>query len=569
MWLMRVQNKRKIIPWMLFALSVTVLTGILPAVRIFLFGYAVQQVISGVNVDQLLMLMAWFAAATIGEKVMDSLYGVALEGLRIHIGRSAKELYVDRYNEVPYQQLLNRSFSESAEKAANGLDRGHRILTLGLDVLSAGIMLISLGTALWFVTKIGCLVMIVTFAFVVFKQYKLGRQMFNVENQLSGQRIRENYYRSTIMDVHLGKERKLFGYSPYIVNLWRNTFTEISKTNQTFLLTSQKTTGVMQIGQLLLISVAYMVSILTASSSIGGLIIAFQLIDELLGKANAFVLELRLFTSELLVSSNLTRFLSAEAVNKTEDSTKEAGREVALNGVSFTYPNSDRPVITDVNMHFRTGELIGLVGENGAGKTTLCNIMCGLLEPTEGEVWMDGEHSTPADRLRAISVAYADFSRFPLNVQQNIGLNHEWNDAAQLLVQDIIHRSGDKRLGAGYSDGTELSGGQWQRVAVARAMANTKNILVLDEPTAAMDPVMEEVVVRSIKQFVTQGKAALLIAHRVSTVMHCDKVYVMADGQIVQEGNPLRLLEEDGVFREMYGAQVALLRKQGSVASVG
>ncbi|MCW3795137.1 ABC transporter ATP-binding protein/permease [Paenibacillus sp. LS1] len=569
MWLMRVQNKRKIIPWMLFALSVTVLTGILPAVRIFLFGYAVQQVISGVNVDQLLMLMAWFAAATIGEKVMDSLYGVALEGLRIHIGRSAKELYVDRYNEVPYQQLLNRSFSESAEKAANGLDRGHRILTLGLDVLSAGIMLISLGTALWFVTKIGCLVMIVTFAFVVFKQYKLGRQMFNVENQLSGQRIRENYYRSTIMDVHLGKERKLFGYSPYIVNLWRNTFTEISKTNQTFLLTSQKTTGVMQIGQLLLISVAYMVSILTASSSIGGLIIAFQLIDELLGKANAFVLELRLFTSELLVSSNLTRFLSAEAVIKTEDSTKEAGREVALNGVSFTYPNSDRPVITDVNMHFRTGELIGLVGENGAGKTTLCNIMCGLLEPTEGEVWMDGEHSTPADRLRAISVAYADFSRFPLNVQQNIGLNHEWNDAAQLLVQDIIHRSGDKRLGAGYSDGTELSGGQWQRVAVARAMANTKNILVLDEPTAAMDPVMEEVVVRSIKQFVTQGKAALLIAHRVSTVMHCDKVYVMADGQIVQEGNPLRLLEEDGVFREMYGAQVALLRKQGSVASVG
>jgi len=569
MWLIRVKNKRKIIPWFLFALSVTFLTGILPALRIFLFGYAVQQVISGVNVEQMIMLMAWFAAATIGEKVMDSLYGVALEGLRIHIGRSAKDLYVDRYNEVPYQKLLNPSFSESAEKAADGLDRGHRILTLGLDVLSAGVMLISLGTALWFVTKIGCVVMIVTFAFVVFKQYKLGRQMFNVENQLSGQRIRENYYRSTIMDVQLGKERKLFGYSPYIVNLWRNTFTEISKTNQSFLLTSQKTTGLMQIGQLLLISVAYMVSILTASSSIGGLIIAFQLIDELLGKANAFVLELRLFTSELLVASNLTRFLSTDVPDNAEASSQEANREIILSGVSFTYPNSDKPVLTDVSMHFRTGELVGLVGENGAGKTTLCNIICGLLEPEEGEVWVDGEPSLSTSRLQSVAVAYADFARFPLTAQQNIGLHRDWSDTAQLLVQDIIEQSGDKRLGAGYSDGTELSGGQWQRVAVARAMANTRTMLVLDEPTAAMDPMMEESVVRSIKQFVAQGKATLLIAHRVSTVMHCDKVYVMANGQIVQEGAPLQLLEEDGVFREMYGAQVALLRKQGSVASVG
>lgn len=569
MWLTKVKNKRRLLPWIVFALSVTLFKGILPAVRIFLFGYAVQQVISGVDLDRMFLLMAWFAAATIGEKVMDSLYGIALEGLRVHLGRAAKELYIDQYNKVPYQKLLDASFSESAEKAANSLDRGHRVLTLALDVLSAAVTLISLGTALWFVTKIGCLVMMITFAFVVFKQYKLGRQMFNVENQLSGQRIRENYYRSTVMDFQLGKERKLFGYSPYIVNLWRNTFADISKTNQSFLLTSQKTSGLMQIGQLLLISVAYMVSILTASSSIGGLIIAFQLIDELLGKANAFVLELRMFTSELLAASNLSRFLATDSADQVETPAKEADKEIELNGVGFSYPTSSKPVLSDVTMHFHTGELVGLVGENGAGKTTLCNLICGLLEPAEGEIWVDGKPSLHTDRLRAVSVAYADFARFPLSVQQNVGLHREWDEAAQQLVQDITERSGGKRLGAGYTDGTELSGGQWQRVAVARAMANTRTMLILDEPTAAMDPVMEESVVRSVKQFAAQGKAALLIAHRVSTVMHCDRVYVMADGQIVQEGAPLRLLEEDGVFRDMYGAQVALLRKQGMAASVG
>jgi ABC-type multidrug transport system, ATPase and permease components len=569
MWLIKAKNKRRLIPWIIFALSVTLIKGVLPGVRIFLFGFAVQQIISGASIDRIVMLMAWFAAATIGEKILEALYAVGLEGLRVHLGQAAKELFIDRYNNAPYEQLLNESFSESAEKASNGLGRGHRILTLGLDVLSAGVTLISLGTALWFVTKIGCLIMIATFAFVVFKQYKLGRQMFNIENQLSGKRIRESYYRNTLMDFQLGKERKLFGYSPYIVELWKNTFTEISKTNQSFLLTSQKTTGLLQIGQLLLITLAYMVSILTAGSSIGGLIIAFQLIDELLGRANAFVLELRLFTGEWLASSNLTRFLSSAAAGKAETGTRAADKEIVLNGVGYTYPNSDKPVLANVSMQLRTGELVGLVGENGAGKTTLCNIVCGLLEPTEGEVWIDGERSLNADRLCSVSVAYADFAKFPLTVRQNIGMDREWSETAGRLAQDIIQRSGDKRLGAGYSDGTELSGGEWQRVAVARAIANTKSMLILDEPTAAMDPVMEENVVRGIKQFVAQGKAALLVAHRVSTVMHCDKVYVMHQGQIVQQGDPLQLLEEDGVFREMYGAQVALLRRQGNAASAG
>lgn len=569
MWMIRTKNKRRLIPWIIFALFVALLRGVLPGLRILLFGFAVQQIISGVAIDRIVMLMAWFAAATIGEKILDALYAVALEGLRIHLGRAAKDLFIDRYNEAPYEQLLNESFSESAEKASTGLDRGHRIITLGFDVLSAGVTLLSLGTALWFVTKIGCLIMIATFAFVVFKQYKLGRQMFNIENQLSGKRIRENYYRNALMDFQLGKERKLFGYSPYIVELWKTTFTEISKTNQSFLLTSQKTTGLLQIGQLLLITLAYMVSILTAGSSIGGLIIAFQLIDELLGRANAFVLELRLFTGEWLASSNLTRFLSSAAAGKAEAGTRAADKEIVLNGVGYTYPNSDKPVLANVSMQLRTGELVGLVGENGAGKTTLCNIVCGLLEPTEGEVWIDGERSLNADRLCSVSVAYADFAKFPLTVRQNIGMDREWSETAGRLAQDIIQRSGDKRLGAGYSDGTELSGGEWQRVAVARAIANTKSMLILDEPTAAMDPVMEENVVRGIKQFVAQGKAALLVAHRVSTVMHCDKVYVMHQGQIVQQGDPLRLLEEDGVFREMYGAQVALLRRQGNAASAG
>src|SRR5690606_7827800 len=137
------------------------------------------------------------------------------------------------------------------------------------------------------------------------------------------------------------------------------------------------------------------------------------------------------------------------------------------------------------------------------------NIISGLLEPTGGEVWVEGERSFHTERLSTISVAYADFSKLPLTSRQNIRMDHESIEFAELLASDIIEHSQDKRLGVGYSDGTDLSGGQWQRIAVARAIASTKTMLLLDEPTAAMDPIMEGRVVQSIKQFVLQGKAAL------------------------------------------------------------
>jgi ABC-type multidrug transport system fused ATPase/permease subunit len=143
---------------------------------------------------------------------------------------------------------------------------------------------------------------------------------------------------------------------------------------------------------------------------------------------------------------------------------------------------------------------------------------------------------------------------------------NEPGDDAKAVVDDILCRAEQKRIGQGYTDGIELSGGEWQRVAVARAIANANKVILLDEPTAAMDPITESEVVAKLRRYVAKGKAAVLVAHRVSTVMHCDVVLVLQDGQIKQTGSPKELIREDGIFKEMYGAQVALLQAAGENA---
>ncbi|AGA56478.1 ABC-type multidrug transport system, ATPase and permease component [Thermobacillus composti KWC4] len=566
MWLIRSRRFVGVLPWMIFTLVVTLCAGALPGYRIYLFGSAIEQIAAGRPESLILFTAALFATATIAEKLLDAVSSIASEGLHLKIRRIAREEFMDRFGKVEYVRFLDEDYMKDAEKAASSLGRGHRLFTLGFDVLRSGAMLVSLIVALFFVTEVGALVMLAALALIIYRQMKLGRAMFNLENELAGERIREKYYRSVLLDGDLGKERALFRHMPYIVKLWRDVFREISGRNLSFLLKSQRVTVLLQIGQLLLITGVYVAVILTSKAAIGGMIIAFKLVDEMLGKANAFVLELRLLTQELLISTNLMKFLR-QPVPASDHPTIEIREEIELSGVGFRYPNGTRDVLSEIDMRIGTGRLIGLVGPNGAGKTTLCHIISGLLEPTRGEVRVDGRPVAAAARLGAVAVAYADFAQFPLAAKENIGFMNEPGADAAGMAEDILRRAGERRIGQGYTEAVDLSGGEWQRLAVARAISNTKTVVLLDEPTAAMDPITEGEVVAKLKRFVAEGKAAVLVAHRVSTVMQCDIVYVMRNGTIAQVGSPKELIREEGIFRDMYGAQVALLQASAQVES--
>jgi ATP-binding cassette subfamily B protein len=244
---------------------------------------------------------------------------------------------------------------------------------------------------------------------------------------------------------------------------------------------------------------------------------------------------------------------------------------LTVDGVSFTYPSGDERALCDVHLEIRRGEVVALVGENGSGKTTLAKLLAGLYSPTKGTIGWDGvDISTvdPDDLRRSVAVIFQDFIRYHLPARDNVGLGR--SDGAEDL--DAIRRAADQAdadsflstLPAGYETvlgpqfigGTDLSVGQWQRVALARAFFRDAPFVVLDEPTAALDPRAEHDLFERIRSLLSD-RTVLLISHRFSSVRSADRIYVLAEGNVVEAGTHEELMADGGIYEELFTLQAA------------
>lgn len=242
--------------------------------------------------------------------------------------------------------------------------------------------------------------------------------------------------------------------------------------------------------------------------------------------------------------------------------------------VSFAYPGTTRAVLKNFNMKLRPGERIALIGENGQGKTTVVKLITRLYDPTEGQILLDGvdlrEYSLE-DLHRHIGVIFQDFVRFEMTARENIGIGRvdRMNDQSQLelaahksladTVVDKLPGKYDQMLGRRFEGGVELSGGEWQRIALARAYLRDAQLLILDEPTAALDARSELEVFERFAEL-TLGKMALLISHRFSTVRMADRIVVLSGGRLIEEGNHQQLMAAGGVYAGMFEMQAASYR---------
>jgi ATP-binding cassette subfamily B protein len=240
-------------------------------------------------------------------------------------------------------------------------------------------------------------------------------------------------------------------------------------------------------------------------------------------------------------------------------------------GVGFRYPDSERWAVRDVSFSMGPGERIALVGENGAGKTTLVKLLTRLYDPTEGRILLDGIDLREYDleSLRsAIGVIFQDFFRYDLNARDNIAVG--WIDARQdeprivdsaqkSLAADVIatlEGRYDHMLGRRFEGGANLSGGEWQKIALARAYMRDAQVLVLDEPTAALDARAEYQVFQRFSEL-TSGKMAVLISHRFSTVRMADRILVLEGGRVIEDGSHESLLVVGGRYAELFNLQAA------------
>ncbi|MGO8718177.1 MAG: ABC transporter ATP-binding protein [Acidobacteriaceae bacterium] len=281
---------------------------------------------------------------------------------------------------------------------------------------------------------------------------------------------------------------------------------------------------------------------------------------------------------QALFLTDLLGFFAMEPTVKSKPNAIKIPRPilqgVEFRNVSFAYPGTTRLVLKNFNFHLRPGERVAMIGENGQGKTTVVKLITRLYDPTDGQILIDGvdlREYDMEDLCHEIGVIFQDFMRYEMTAKENIAVGRiEERDrldrieaAAQMsLADEVIERlpAGiDQQLGRRFEGGVDLSGGEWQRMALARAYLRDAQLLILDEPTAALDARSEQEVFQRFAEL-TKGKMALLISHRFSTVKMTDRIVVLSHGVLTEEGTHEELIRHGGLYAEMFEMQAASYR---------
>jgi ATP-binding cassette subfamily B protein len=374
-------------------------------------------------------------------------------------------------------------------------------------------------------------------------------KLFGLKEFLVGRftRLSDQIYRE---DVSLARRRLVAGsflsvigtagyYGAYVFVIWRTV------------------AGTLTIGSLTFLSGA----ILQASSNIQ------QIFSSISGIAD-----------QALFLTDLIAFFEMQPRIRSKPNALPAPRPIQrgfeFRNVSFSYPGSPRLILDGLNFHLRPGERVALIGENGQGKTTIVKLMTRLYDPVEGQILLDGVDLRDydlEDLYREIGVIFQDFMRYEMTARENIAVGRiEEVDNLPLLhmaarksmADEVIGRlqhEYDQMLGRRFDGGVDLSGGEWQKVALARAYLRDAQVLILDEPTAALDARSEYEVFQRFAEL-TMGKMALFISHRFSTVRMADRIVVLENGRVAEDGNHDELTHLGGRYAEMFELQAASYR---------
>jgi ATP-binding cassette subfamily B protein len=493
--------------------------------------------------------------------------------ISLRVMEQAAGLDLSYFEEASFYDQLERARVQATDRVA--------ILTATGTLLQRSISLISLaGAVIWYSPWLfGLLFVCVLPVFAAESHFAFAG--YSLAHELTPLRRELDYLRVLGCSRESAKEIKMFALAPYLVGRYRSISKTVIQTNST--LTRHRFAW----GAILVIlsacgyygGYAYLVfQTLDGRLTIGTLTL---LAGAIAGANSELQTVFSLFSNiseQSLFLTDLLEFLRQPSQIESKKQTKRAPRPIRdgieFRDVSFHYPGSDRLVLRHLNFRLNVGERIALVGENGEGKTTLVKLITRLYDPTDGAIFLDGvdlrEYKVD-DLRRQIGVIFQDFFRYDMPVRENIGVGRVelvqnddalWDAARRSNAKEIISNlpAGlEQMLGRRFEGGVDLSGGQWQRMALARAYLRDSQVLILDEPTASLDAAAEAEVFADFAEL-TKGRIALLISHRFSTVRIADRIVVLTNGQITEQGTHDTLLAADGIYARLFTTQAANYR---------
>ena len=490
------------------------------------------------------------------------------------------EAIAEKMAQTSYENLLDTAFLQRKERASSACD-DNQSPAESIWLTWTNILANLLGFAVYLallssLSPLLILVVIATTAAGYFVSRKVNQFGYLHREEEAAYTAEMRYVKRTVTSRVFAKDIRIFGLKPWLMEVWQKSF----RLYESFLRRREKHYFLTNLADFLLsllrngISYAYLLHLtLTEGLSASTFLLYFTAASGFTQWITGILEQFTQLSKESLEISVVREFLEwpegfqltgGDPIPDAVDGTYE----LQLEHVAYRYPGAAEDTIHDLSLTLHRGEKVALVGLNGAGKTTLVKLLCGFLDPTQGTVRLNGVDIRRLNRrayYKLFSAVFQEFSLLEATVAENVaqqveGIDEEkvWqclenaglSDAVRALPQGLKTHLGRSI----YDDGTELSGGQTQRLMLARALYRDGAVLVLDEPTAALDPITESEIYLKYSEM-TQGKTSLFISHRLASTRFCDRIILLENGSIAEEGSHEALLQRGGSYAKLFSVQ--------------
>ena len=491
----------------------------------------------------------------------------------IRVMKHAAELDVLAYEDPVFYDRLERARVQATDRLAMIQMLG-RLIQQIITTITLSISIIYFSPWLLLLLVAGVLPAFLGESHFAFLGYAKNFRQTPVRRQL-------DYLRQLGGSKEAAKELKLFGLSGFLTERFTRLSDEVYEENVALSKRKLIAGGLLSVIGSLGYYSAYVYVIwrtVTGALTIGTLYFLAGAILQASQNIQQIFSTLSGVADQALFLTDLLAFFEMQPTIRSKPNALPAPRPIQrgfeFRSVSFAYPGSSRLILKNLDFTLHVGERVALIGENGQGKTTIVKLITRLYDPTEGQILLDGidlREYNLEDLYQEIGVIFQDFMRYEMTARENVAVGRieEIGNTDQIvtashksLADEVIAklpRKYDQMLGRRFENGVDLSGGEWQRLALARAYLRDAQLLILDEPTAALDARSEYEVFERFAEL-TAGKMALFISHRFSTVRMADRIVVLADGQIAEDGSHEQLMTLGGQYADMFEMQAASYR---------
>lgn len=509
-----------------------------------------------------------------GVALLDSLLGdLFANASSVRLMRHAAELDLDQFEDSTFYDKLERARRQTLSRSA----LMSQVLAQGQDVVT--LVLLAGGLVAFQPWLLGLLLLAVVPAFL--GESHFNERSYSLSHSWTPERRELDYLRQTGASDETAKEVKIFGLSDFLINRFSTLSDQFYTQNKALALRragwgtvfaaigaagyygaylyiiKQAVGGAISIGQLTFLAGSFA----RLRGLLEGILSRFSQVAD-------GALYLQDFFDFFQITPRIVRPTVGQAVRPFPRPIRQG---FTFEDVGFKYKNAEKWALRHLSFELHAGEKLALVGENGAGKTTLVKLLARLYDPSEGRILLDGHdlrEYDPAELRQEIGVIFQDFVRFQLPAGQNLAVGRIEERQNQPRIEQAAHQSladsviaklplgYEQMIGRRFNGGVDLSGGEWQKIALGRAYMREAQLLILDEPTAALDARAEYEVFERFKEL-TQGKTAVLISHRFSTVRMADRILVVEHGRVQEIGSHEELLANNGRYAELFQLQAA------------